>query len=102
MGAAAPLSDEERERARALPAFVVWYEDRFGSRDERDPPFPRGVYLTRDEADAEAARLGGPPGAGGDAGKFDGYTVERYDSLLAAHELRAAGSEEVRALLARR
>lgn len=93
------LSDDERERARAVgPVFVVWYEDRFGFGEDRDPPFPRGVFVTRAAAEAEAARLGGPHDPA--AGKFDGYTVDACDSLYDAHERGFASADEVRAALA--
>lgn len=94
----APLSAGERERARATPAFVVWYEDRFGFGEDRDPAFPRGVFVSRGDAEAEAARLGGPHDP--PAGKFDGCTVDACDSLLDAHERGFASAGEVRAALA--
>jgi len=97
---AAALTDEERARAAAVETFIVWYEDRFAFGADRDPAFAVGYFLTRAEADAEAARRGGSTDF--PAGKFDGYEVTGRGTLLEAHEAGHFTVEDVRRALAAR
>ena len=67
----APLDREERIRAMRTPLWTVWFEDRFGYGEDRDPAVVHAHFFTREEAEAEAAKNGGPP----TAEAFAGYTV---------------------------
>lgn len=89
------LERDERIRAMRTPLWTVWYEDRFGYGEDRDPPVVHAHFFTREEAEAEAAKNGGPP----TAEAFAGYSV----SGGSVFDARAAGiletNDQVRELL---
>lgn len=67
------LTQKEKEQAYSLTVWLVWYEDRFGWGDDRDPAVPLDAFLTEEEANNYAIAQGGFIDTEG--GKFDGQFV---------------------------
>jgi len=90
------LSDKEKKLTKQVTVWAVWYEDKFGWGEDRDPAFVLDAFLTREEADAYALAKGGPIDI--NAGKFDGQEVEgmKLFELVYLNELPV---ERVRELL---
>jgi hypothetical protein len=86
-------TEEEREYARAIETWEVWYEDRFSHEGNLVE-----VYLTREEAMAHFERAGGAVDM--ESGKFDGFEVSQ---ACLAERLRFATipGERFRALVLR-
>ena len=94
------ISQEEKIQASNLTVWLVWYEDRFGWGDSRDPAIPLDAFLTEDEANKYAIEQGGFIDTA--AGKFDGREVEKsnlwdivYMNLLPAERIKELLKEAV-------
>lgn len=92
----APLTPEERERAEKMKVYYIWYEDKFHYGGDRDS-YAVAICLTREEAETEAQRRGGPAEPMG-----SGYEVlGPLDLLDATFRSHARGAEVVREVLKR-
>ena len=90
------LSELEKKQARQLTVWLVWYEDRFGWGEDRDPAFVLDAFLTEEEANAYAILKGGFIDI--ESGKFDGQFVDK--SLLSeAAYLEVIPLERIRELI---
>ena len=94
------ISDKEKLQASKLTVWLVWYEDKFGWGDDRDPAFPLDAFLTEEEAEKYVMAHGGPSDTA--AGKFDGREAEKsnlweivYMALLPAERIKELISEAV-------
>ena len=95
------FTQKEKEQAYQLTVWMVWYEDKFGWGDDRDPAIPLDAFLTEEEANKYAIANGGFIDTG--AGKFDGREVEKsnlweimYMKLLPAERIKELLSEALR------
>lgn len=87
-----PLTADERERARGIAVYAMWYEDRSDLGPDREPAFVSCLWLSKEEA--ELAMMGKRPVA-----DWDGYWIQGPTSLLGVHELNAIGPMTVRRVL---
>ncbi len=95
------LTDKEKQQGSQLTVWLVWYEDKFGWGDDRDPAIPLDAFLTEEEADKYIIAHGGPSDS--EAGKFDGREAVKsnlweimYMNLLPVERIRELLSEAIR------
>jgi len=94
------LSQKEKQQANQLMVWLVWYEDRFGWGDDRDPAVPLDAFLSEEEANEYVMAHGGFIDTG--AGKFDGREVDKsnlweiaYMNLLPVERIKELLKEAV-------
>ncbi len=94
------LNNKEKEQARQLTVWLVWYEDRFGWGSDRDPAIPLDAFLTEEVANEYVIAHGGFIDI--EKGKFDGRFTDKsnlyklvYLNLLPFERIKELISEAV-------
>ena len=90
-----PLTADEQVVAARTALWTVWYEDRFGYGEDRDPAVPVAHFFTEEEAHRYVADNGGEP----TPERFTGYTATRGTLLEARNSGTIETNHEARALL---
>ena len=75
------LTSEEKKKAEGVKVWIVWYEYRFGSGEDRDPASPVTAFLTKKEAKDYIDKDMGPVDI--NSGKFDGLFTQEWEFLSA-------------------
>lgn len=67
------------ELLQSILIYVVWYEDRFGFGDDRDPAYIVTFFPTQEEANAYIDAHEGPIDI--EKGKFDGLFIQEWTAF---------------------